>query len=222
MTRSVRWCLMLLGLVTFPLLLGGCGSTKQARFYTLNPAISAPSGATAESPSPSAAPAYIGIAAVEIPDYLDRPQITTRSADSGLEVAEFDRWAGELQKDVARVLAETMSAQLGDNSVFVLTGRRAVPADYRVTVHVTRFERMPDNAVWLKALWTVLAKDGRRVAARGESNLAEPVHGGDYGATVAAMSRAVDQLGKEIAGAMRPVLARGFGSGTSTAHAQQR
>lgn len=87
-------------------------------------------------------------------------------------------------------------------------GDASSPADYRVTVQVSRFEATPGEVVWFKALWTVLKSDGRHVAVRGESNIAEPLQGRDHAAVVAAMSRAVDRLGTDIAQAMRPLLAR--------------
>jgi uncharacterized lipoprotein YmbA len=208
MRKHLHSDLTLLTVVLFVLLLGSCAS-KSARFYSLNPVMSPSSHVSAVQERSSSDPRpSIGIVLVEIPDYLDRPQIVTRNASNEIELAEFDRWAGELQKDVARVLAETMSAALPEDSVFVLTGRRAVPADYRITVQIARFDPMPDNVVWLKAMWTVLGKDPSHIAIRGESNLTEPIQGTGYGATVAAMSRAIDKLGTEIAGVMKPMLAR--------------
>ncbi len=73
-------------------------------------------------------------------------------------------------------------------------------------MHVTRFDPIPGDVVRLKAVWTVLKKDGLQVVVRGESNLSEPILGRDYGATVAAMSLAVDHLGNEIADAVKPRL----------------
>jgi hypothetical protein len=187
------------------LLLGGCTS-KSARFYTLNPVLPSASSGKLQSALLSDPPSVIGIVSVEIPDYLDRPQIVTRNENNELKLAEFDRWGGELQKDIARVLAETMSAVLPGRNVFVLTGRRAMLADYRITVQVTRFDPMPDNVIWLNAIWAVHKKDDTSVAVRGESTLTEPIKGSGYEATVAAMSRTIDKLGAEIAGAMKPVL----------------
>ena len=123
-----------------------------------------------------------------------------------MKLAEFDRWGGELQGDIARALAETMTAGLPGRNVFVLTGRRAMLADYRISVQVTRFDPMPDNLIWLNAIWTVHAKDRTSVTVRGESTLTEPIKGKGYEATVAAMSRTVDKLGAEIVGAIKPVL----------------
>ena len=198
--------LILLGLLAVPLFASGCGTSKASRFYTLDPVAAQNSTPSVES-IPASSPS-IGIMPVEIPDYLDRPEIVTRNADNGLKLAEFDRWAGDLDKDIARVLAETMAARLPADSVFVLTGRRAIPADYSITVHVTRFDPFPGDVVVLKAVWTVLAKDGHQVMARGESNLDEPIRGRDYQATVTAMSRAVDKLGREISNALEPGLAQ--------------
>ncbi|OPY66439.1 MAG: hypothetical protein A4E57_02816 [Syntrophorhabdaceae bacterium PtaU1.Bin034] len=212
MRRYAGWSLTLLGLAVFLLFTGGCGSSKPSRFYTLNPMVPASSSGSVRNTPLSGSCPTIGIVLVEIPDYLDRPQIVTRNADNGLKIAEFDRWGGELQKDIARVLAETMSTSLTGNSIFIQTGRRAIPADYRITVHVTRFEGIPGNAIWLKAMWTILEKDGRHVVVRGELDHREPVPGSDYEATVAAMSRAVDRLGKEIAGAVKPMLTRDVGT----------
>ncbi|MGD0231129.1 MAG: PqiC family protein, partial [Syntrophorhabdales bacterium] len=200
MRRYAPW-IMLFCIALLLLLPAGCGTSQASRFYTLNPVTTGPAFPPSSGPAAS-----IAIQSVEIPDYLDRPEIVTRNGNNGLELAEFDRWAGELQKDIARVLAETMSARLPENNVFVLTGRRVAPADYTITVHVTRFDPVPGNAVRLKAMWTIMGKDGSHLVARGESSLSEPIQGQNYGAIVAAMSRAVDQLGKELVGAMKPML----------------
>jgi uncharacterized lipoprotein YmbA len=143
---------------------------------------------------------------VEVPDYLDRPQIVTRKANNELEIDEFERWAGELQKDIGRVLGETMSVALSGCNAAILTGRRLVPADLRITVHILRFEAMPGGVVWLRALWSVFRGEGRQLVFRGESDLAEPVQGQGHEAIVAAMGRAVGRMGVEMAGALRPLL----------------
>lgn len=124
MRRDARSAPVLALLLSF-LLLAGCAS-KSSKFYTLDPAARMPSSGPVPVAPPGPA-SSISLVSVEIPDYLDRPQIVTRNEKGGLEIAEFDRWAGELQKDIARVLAETMSASLPESRVFVLTGRRIVP-----------------------------------------------------------------------------------------------
>ena len=65
----------------------------------------------------------VAVGPVAIPDYLDRPQILTRSGPSELQLAEFERWAGSLEKDVSRVLAENLSTLLEKDHVIVLRSR---------------------------------------------------------------------------------------------------
>jgi len=45
-------------------------------------------------------------------NYLDRPHIVSRAGRNKLKLSEFDRWAGSLERDVARVLVEDISSLL--------------------------------------------------------------------------------------------------------------
>ena len=146
---------------------------------------------------------------VEIPDYLDRPEIVTRNTPNGLSFSEYDRWGGDLRNDIARVLGETLSAQLPDNAVSILTGRYSTRADYQITVQVNRFEPIPaGDSIRLSTQWSMLAPTGHSVLLRRNTDLHEKMHGQGYPEMVAAMSRAVDRLGREIAQTIKPVLAK--------------
>jgi uncharacterized lipoprotein YmbA len=187
------------------LVLGGCGgNTAASRFYTLDP-VKRPGPQAI--PAPAAETVAVSIAQLEIPDYLDRPEIVTRGPGNGLQVADYDRWGGDLRSDIGRVLAETISNRLSANRVIVGTAKRILPSDYRISVSVTRFDAVPGERVWLRAQWAVMGKDGRTVLLRRESDLSEPMQGSDFRAIVAAMSRAVDRLGMEIAEGLRPIVA---------------
>jgi len=173
-----------------------------AKFYTLNPL-----GAHGELPMRAQEERGIAVAIgpVAIPDYLDRPQILTRTGPRELKLAEFDRWAGSLEQDVSRVLAENLSALLAPDNVIVLRwGRDAYPfpAKYRVGVDVTRFEGTIGDSVTLAARWSVSHEEDRKILVVQESIVKEPVEGQDYDALVGAMSRALAGLSREIAAAI--------------------
>jgi uncharacterized lipoprotein YmbA len=194
---------------TFAVILGigllawsGCAGSRPAKFYTLNPL-----GAHGELPEK--APAERGIAVaigpVAIPDYLDRPQILTRSGPRELKLAEFDRWAGSLEQDVSRVLTENLSGLLARDNVIVLRwGRDAYPfpATFRIGVNLTRFEGTIGESVILAARWSVSREEDRKILFVHESIVKEPVEGQDYDALVEAMSRALAGLSREIASAI--------------------
>jgi len=183
-------------------LFSGCGTTRPSRFYTLNPLQTLESAKQVALPGP---PISIGIAPVEIPDYLDRPQIVRRTDKSELFIDEFDRWAGSLDDDIARVLSENLSILLSQEHVLILTGGGAAPVEHRIVVKVSRFDLMPDDTALLKSQWTVFGKDGRIILIR-ESNFSEHIDGVDYGARIAAMSRAIEMLSRDIAEAMKPLI----------------
>ena len=191
------------GVVMVSLLLGGCGLSRSPKFYILSP-VNSP-GAAGKQAVLSEPTVAVGIGPVEIPDYLDRPQIVTRTAQNGLEVAQFHRWGGLLKPDVARVLIENLSAQLADQ-VAVVPWRRGVPLQHRVAVDVTRFDAMPGDSVWLKAQWTIFGQDGKSVAMARESNVKEPVADRDYATVVAAMSKALGSLSQDMADGLTSVL----------------
>ena len=187
-----------LGLVM--LILAGCAGSPSARFYQLNPLPSATSDTGGASTQRRLA---IAIGPVRIPDYLDRPQIVTRAGGNELNFSEFNRWAGSLESDVARVLTENVSILLPPDrfSVVLWTPylESRLPASYRVEVLVERFEGTPGESLMLKAQWEVFAHDRSSLLKR-ESLIGERINGGGYDALVAAMSSALERLSRDISG----------------------
>src|SRR5690349_19923056 len=101
--------------------LAGCvGSSRASRFYTLSPA-EVPDGAAA---SPVAATLAVG--PVEIPDYLDRQQIVSRTGTNELVLADFDRWGGTLDREIDRSLVATLGPRLAPRSIAVAPWRSAL------------------------------------------------------------------------------------------------
>lgn len=182
--------LMIMGL----LLMAGC-SSPPTRFYVLSPlALGAP--ATGREPA-------VGVGPVELPDYLDRPQIVTRSGQHELTLAEFDTWAEPLKGNATRVLAENLAMLLPSRKIATYPWKRSTPVDFQVTVKVTRFDRSEGGDAVLSARWSILSGDGDRELFSRESRYAEPPAGNGYGDTVAAMNRALAQFSRDVADAIK-------------------
>ena len=77
--------------------LAGCGSTPSTDWYLLE--------ATA-TPLPAAGGPSIGIARLEVADYLLAPQVQTHSGPNSVRRADFARWAEPLDQGDAGVLAD--------------------------------------------------------------------------------------------------------------------
>jgi ABC-type transport auxiliary lipoprotein component len=89
------------------LVAGGCAGSSPPNLYTLSPV-----GTAGAERSPEVPPAVIAIGSVNLPDYLDRPQIVTRQSAYELQLAPDDRWAAPLYDMVPRVLVEDIAQRL--------------------------------------------------------------------------------------------------------------
>lgn len=182
------------------IVLGGCANTKPSRFYTLSP-LGMSEGAT--KPETADEGIAIGIGPIKLPELLDRPQIMTRTSRNELELSEFDRWAGSLADDFSRVLAENLSILLSTDRVSFYPWRKSLPIQYQVVVDVTRFDGTLGERASLIARWTVFRGRDKKVLFMQKSRIIEPSGGQGYGAMVAAQSRALGHLSREIANAIK-------------------
>jgi uncharacterized lipoprotein YmbA len=138
---------------------------------------------------------------VEIPAYVDRPEIALRTSRNGIELAGFDRWAEPLRDGVARVLVENLSTLLGSERVvaFPFGGARI---DTQVALRITRFDARTQGDCELAARWTLSADGGRETLASGIGRYSEPTAAGGYAEAAAALSRALERLSRDLAQAI--------------------
>jgi len=172
--------------------LAGCSATPSARFYTLRPVGSVQQDA---APVASRAPS-VYVKQVELPDYLDRPQIVTRAGENELHFAEYDRWAGPLADEMTAVLAEELGRQLGADRVFATRGLPAEKTGYTVALRVLRLDCTPGKDVLLKAQWVV--RCGTDAAIRA-ATLREPVGDRRYETLVESVGKVLRQAAAMIA-----------------------
>jgi uncharacterized protein len=196
-------CLRLRALLLGAILLwgGGClgGASAPTRFYTLVP-MGAP--LTEVTPITAGKGPAIGVGPVMLPGYLDRREIVTRRGRDEIELGEFDLWSEQLKDAATRILGEDLAILLRTDRVALLAWRGSPPMQYQVAVEVARFEGAAGADVTLEARWRILGGNGKELALR-RSALTEAVDAPGYGALVAAMSRALGALSREIATAIR-------------------
>ena len=124
------------------LVLAGCAGSTPSRFYVLTPIATTKA---AHYPDGMA----IGVGPVVIPQYLDRPQVVTRSSDNRLEVGELDQWGGRLGDNVTRVLAENLSGLLATDRVSIYPWTDPSAVGLQVTADIVAFERNAAGTVTL-------------------------------------------------------------------------
>jgi hypothetical protein len=175
------------------LLAAGCGATAPSRFYTLS-----------ATPGPATAPSELSVAVgpVTIPAAADRPQIVVAVGPNEVRLEEFHRWASPLQSNIARVVAENLTAMLGTPRVTLSLQPGSAGAEYRAAIEVQRFDSAVGEAATLDAVWTVSrTRDGK--VQMGRTRVREAAAGQSYEALAAAHSRAVARLSQDIADAVR-------------------
>lgn len=173
----------------------GClgGAKTQPEFFTLSPA----AGATA---TPVATRPELGLALgqIELPRYLDRDELVTRSGPHELEVWGGVRWGGSLRTDIQRVVADDLGQLLGTARIAVYPVEARFPVRYRVLLDLLEFGGPRGGPVTLRARWTIAASDGAALAV-GESAVQQPLASASWEDYVAAHSAALGAVTRELA-----------------------
>lgn len=186
----------LLTLLSVAIWLAGCATpSPPSRFYRLTP--EAPPGPAMDDLQ------VIGVGPVILAGYLDRPQLVTPIASNQLQIDEFERWGGGLERNVATVMAENLSRLLGSDKVVTQPWGSTVPIGFQVAIELRRLDLGMDGQVHLVAQWRLFKGDGVKLLSIHRSALSEPVAGSGYNARAAAESRALVGLSREIADAIR-------------------
>jgi uncharacterized lipoprotein YmbA len=199
--RSNRHGMIALCLLT--MVLSGCfGTSQPSRFYTLSalrgPELMPHATSTVQE-------TVVAVGPLAIPDYLDRPEIVTRAGQNEMRVNDFQRWAGALEGNLSRTIVEDLSVLLPADRFSVIrwvaAAQTKVPIKYRVMVDVRRFDATLGGTVVLDADWSVYGMDKEMPLIR-KSSISGKVNGTEFTDLVAAMSKAIEDLSREIAAAV--------------------
>ena len=177
---------------------GACAGSPATRFYLLSNVAGGPLAGSAEA----RAPFVVVIGPVSLPGYLDRRQIVTRQGAHAIQVATFDQWAGSLDDMIAGVLVEAVAALLPRDRVLPFQSVSRPDLDYRVAIDVSRFDVDDAGEAVLLAGWQIYGRDGRASVHVGETTARAQAASDGFDDRVAAMSRALGDLGAEIARAV--------------------
>ena len=187
------WPTVLFGV--YGLLVAGCGSSPPTKFYQLS---SLQGPADQKGASIDQQRVMVGIGPVEIPPYVDRPQLVTRSNQNELDLSEFDRWAEPLQTNITRVIVDNLSQSLPPDRVAIFSWDGLLSSDYQVRVEVTKFDFDKTGDVSLVARWTIVGEDGQKILAFHTSRFNRTAETTGHASMVSAMSQNVEALSQEI------------------------
>lgn len=182
-------------LLAMTLLIGGCATTPQSQFYTLSEGSSVVSGQTYAL--------SLALGPIDLPQYLDRPQIVSRGGDNRLTVDEFNRWGGALDEEIERVLVAQLGQRLGTARIYRYPSRIVAGTDYRVALEIRSFDGTVGGKVHLDLDWSLIDDRTADVIAVRRAEYTEASERADYGAYAASLSRLLARLADDLTAAVQ-------------------
>jgi len=148
----------ILSVVLCGMLLTSCAAQPPTNYYDLTSQVSA-----LASEKVINADLTLGIGPVTLPQLLDRPGIVTRHKNTGVDVASFHIWAGELEPTFTRVLADSIATTLQHETIWSSPWDNRFRPQYQLRLFVDRFSGELNGSTSLSLTWTLLGDYGQTV-----------------------------------------------------------
>ena len=178
-----------------PVWLMACSTSPPTDYFILM------ATASPVAPAPHIDRHIIALDPVEIPQYLRRSHIVSRSHGNHLKISRFAVWGDTLRDNLSRVLLENLSTLLGTHRIFPPFALGRARPTLRIVTLFSQFEPDSDGTVTLKARWHVVhAPTGKHLALRHTHLVSSPVNPpNNYSGVITQMDLLLTQLSQEIA-----------------------
>lgn len=172
------------------LLFCGCfGTSKTAKFYTQS------SVATGVISSENTS--FIGVNRMQLPKYVDRPQMVTQQKDSvEITISEYNRWVELPSVLASRVLTEDLSTLLPSAQV-KMSQSKGEGFDWLITVEVSKIDVVLGDKAEMVAWYTI--KDHAKKLHTQQKFAHSVAVGPSYADIPNAYSQLLAELAREIA-----------------------
>jgi hypothetical protein len=171
-------------------LLAACGTTPPTEYYLLS--AEAPPGAARAGPA-------IGIAELNVAEYLQRPEMVIMESANRLRLRDYHRWAEPLADGVQRTLALNLGALLETDAVRVRPWPREWSPQWLLRLSIARLDVRGDT-VELVATWSLAHGSETRERS---SRLARARSGTSADSAAADISALLLELSGQIASELR-------------------
>ena len=138
----------------------GCGTTRDPTFYQLSQTANTQLSGLERGLA-------IGVGPVNVPPYLDRPQVVIRGGGHKLELSEFNRWVEPLTDSISRVIIINLSNRLESTRVYKIPRtNKTIPLEFRIEIDIARFDGDLGGNALLEARWTLYDRENEPVVTR--------------------------------------------------------
>ena len=187
MLRNMVFIVLLLSL-------SACGTSPKSKFYMLS--VEDDPVTYADNKEQGIG---VGVWTVNIPEYIDRSEIVTRKNPFEIEIADFNRWAIDLDHNMTRLIAGELARLLKTDRVVISPWPAYRKNDYQVKIYIDRFDGEIGGEVQLSGVWSLLSAEGKKEQLRKVFTFTTRATSKDYIDQVAALSKLTVQLSEQIA-----------------------
>ncbi len=139
---------------------------------------------------------------IELPSINTNPALLLRPSLPTLTPSATHLWAGSLQDQLTRVLAEDISRRKIIQTVLTFPGPRFAKPDMLLEVKLTRFDGDLHKKFICTGMWTLSDNQQKRVLVHRRFSAAVKVTPNNYTGYVAAASASIAMLSKEISASL--------------------
>lgn len=138
------------------LLLGAClGTSQQSKFYTQT--VASTGAVSADFAS------FVGVNRIQLPKYIDRPQMVTQQADSAqVTISEYNRWVEFPSVLATRAVTENLGFLLPASQIKV-NQLRGEKYDWTVSVEIVKMNAILGDKAEIEAWFTIKNRSGQQV-----------------------------------------------------------
>lgn len=180
------------------LTLGACANSPPIHYFSLDDG--RPSVARA------CASPRIAVTQVSLPEIVDRPQLVVREPGHQLQINDQYAWAEPLRRQIPRAVARGLGEELDSFCVVALPlDAHDYDMDYYLALDIQRLEVISGQGVNLDVIWRMTSRKDKTLVGRSmvTEAIARTETQDEYGAVVAAHSRAMRRLAASIAADIR-------------------
>ena len=177
-------------------ILTGCAAPPAPVVYHSLLGADAGAAATALADGPA-----LVVGPVSVPDLLHNTRLATGS-DGRFQLAENHRWAGSMDREIGRALAERLAAELATERVTLFPQLPPGGTAWQVQLEVLALDGTPGVSARLDVRWTLVDPAAKATETR-RATLVEPLAEPGLAAWVAGQRSNLARLGAAIAAAIR-------------------
>lgn len=198
--RPRVWAKKLICIGLLSLIAMGCSSTSpRSNHYLLSGVNSAITGDLVETAKGGV---ILGVGPILLPEYVNRPQVVTRTSRNEITFSEFQRWAEPLINNFRRVFKENLAVLVKTDDIFMYPWPHGMALEYIITADVIRFDAVPEDRAILDVRWSLWRGNDRELLINKKSSFQTPLQSSKYDVLVAAMSACLSDFSHEVAEAV--------------------